>query len=199
MHGQRMTASVWVEGLGRSLQHALDLLESGVRDCSDALWEASMWPVPEPEPGRPFLGIDWLAVTDTTQRRSLAERWVARWSTPWSVAWHALEVLDYDLNGEFSPWSAPPPFTGHPHWRDLPSVPRAWSRSELRSYIEYCRERVRVALASMTDEQAAKPLPSAHRFAGQPHAWVVQGLVGHTAEHAAQIRQFIASAGPDAS
>ncbi|MBE0608337.1 MAG: DinB family protein, partial [Dehalococcoidia bacterium] len=99
------------------------------------------------------------------------------------------------LNGEFGPWAPPPPFAGHPHWRDLTSLPAAWSRSEMLAYIVYCRERVRRTLASMTDEKAATPLPPAHRYHGQPHAWVISGLVGHTTEHASQIRQFIAAAG----
>ena len=30
---------------------------------------------------------------------------VQRHSTPWGVAWHALEVLDYDLNGESGAWA----------------------------------------------------------------------------------------------
>ncbi len=47
----------------------------------------------------------------------------------------------------------------------------------------------------MTDEQAATPLPPAHRYRGQPHAWIITGLVGHTTEHASQIRQFITAAG----
>ena len=62
-------------------------------------------------------------------------------------------------------------------------------------YIDYCRQRVRDTLAGMTDEQAATPLPPAHRYRGQPHAWIITGPVGHTTEHAAQIRQFITAAG----
>ena len=46
----------------------------------------------------------------------------------------------------------------------------------------------------MTDEQAATPLPEAHRYRGQPHAWIITSAVGHTIEHAAQIRQFITAA-----
>jgi hypothetical protein len=61
-------------------------------------------------------------------------------------------------------------------------------------YLDYCRTRVRDTLADMTDEQAATPLPEAHRSSGQPHAWIVMGAVGHTIEHAAQIRQFITAA-----
>jgi hypothetical protein len=69
-----------------------------------------------------------------------------------------------------------------------------WTRSELLGYLDYCRTRVRDTLAGMTDEQAARPLPQAHRYSGQPHAWIIMGAVGHTIEHAAQIRQFITAA-----
>ena len=48
--------------------------------------------------------------------------------------------------------------------------------------------------SAMTDEQAARPLPQAHRSSGQPHARIIMGAVGHTIEHAAQIRQFITDA-----
>ena len=188
-------ASIWVESLGRSFEQALDRLSTAVRDCTDALWETAMWQVPAPDPDRQFLGSDWKPVTDPTQRSTLAQRWIERWATPWSVAWHALESLDYDLSGEFGPWAPPAPFTGHPHWRDLPSLPAAWSRSEILGYIDYCRERVRKTLGGMTDEGAATPLPPAHRNRGEPHAWIITGLVAHTTEHASQIRQFITAAG----
>lgn len=105
-----------------------------------------------------------------------------------------LECVDYDLSGELEPWAPPAPFAGHPHWRDLTSLAVAWSRLEVLAYIEYCRERVQDTLAGMSDEQASMLLPAAHRYGGQPHAWVITALVGHTTEHAAQIRQFITAA-----
>ncbi|MGE0598846.1 MAG: hypothetical protein AB7J35_03355 [Dehalococcoidia bacterium] len=187
--------SVWVESVGRSLDQAIEMLASSLRDCPDSLWEASMWPVPAPKPEQPFLGADWKPVTDPAERAILAERWAERWSTPWSVAWHALEVLDYDLNGELSPWMPPPPFAGHPHWRDLPSLAQPWSRAELLGYVDYCREQARTILAGMTEEKAATPLPRSHRYGGQPYASNIVGLVVHTTEHAAQIRQFVTGAG----
>ena len=184
-------ASIWAESVGNSLGRALDLLATAVRDCTDELWEAGMWQVPEPEPDRRFFDSDWNPVTDPVQRRALVRLWRQRWSTPWSVAWHALEVLDYDLSGEFSPWAPPPPFTGHPHWRDLPILSAAWSQSEVLAYADYCRERTRITLATMTDEMGAALLPPAHRYGGQPYAKIVTALIGHTTEHASQIRQFI--------
>jgi hypothetical protein len=169
--------SIWVESLGRNVAEALDLLEAAVRDCTDALWESSMWTVP---------------ARDTAKDPNAL---VQRHSTPWGIAWHALEVLDYDLTSEFAPWSPPPPFTGKAHWRDLPMLPAAWSRSDMLGYVDYCRQRVRDTLIGMTDEKAASPLPAAHRYHGQPFAWILTRIPGHTIEHASQIRQFITAAG----
>ena len=181
--------SIWVESLGRNFEEALDLLAAAVRDCTDELWEASMWEVPADLFGSEPPGPDGKPVTDPAARKAL----VQRRSTPWSVAWHALECLDYDLTGEFGLWAPPPPFTGKPHWR-LTGLPAAWTRSEMLGYIGYCRQRVRDTLTGMTDEKAATPLPPAHRYSGQPHAWIITGAVGHTIEHGSQIRQFITAA-----
>jgi len=181
--------SIWVESLGRSFEAALDLLAAAVRDCTDTLWGSSMWEVPADLFGPAPPGPDGKPVTDPTERHVL----VQRRSTPWSVAWHALEGLDYDLTGEFAPWSPPPPFAGKPHWR-MTSLPRAWTQSETLGYLAYCRQRVRDTLAGMSDEKAATPLPPTHRYAGHPHAWIITGAVGHTIEHAAQIQQFITAA-----
>jgi hypothetical protein len=190
-----MAASIWVESLGRNFDQCLDMLAAAVRDCPDSMWEASMWQVEAPRPDFQFLGPDWKPITDAAKRDILVERWVTRRSTPWSVVWHALEVFDYDLNGEFGPWAPPEPFNGHPHWRDLPSVPAPWSKAELLGYIDHCRHQARNAAAAMTDEKASTPLPAAHRYGGQPYAWILTGLVIHTTEHASQIRQFSSGAG----
>jgi hypothetical protein len=183
-----MTA-IWVESLGRSFDAALDLLATAIRDCPDDLWNTSMWAVPADLFGPAPPGPDGKPVTDAAARQALAQRR----STPWSVAWHALEVLHYDLTGEFEPWEPPPPFAGHPHWL-LTRLPEPWTRSEMLGYLDYCRERVRATLAGMTDETAAAALPAAHRYSGQPHAWIITSALGHTVEHAAQIRQCITTA-----
>ena len=179
--------SIWVESLGRNFEAALDLMAAAVRDCTDELWESSMWEVPAG--GRE---TNWLApkVTNPAARHAL----VQRHSTPWGVAWHALECLDYDLTGEFGPWAPPPPFAGIGGWQ-ITSLPAAWTRSDILGYIDYCRQRMRDTLAGMTDEKAATPLPPAHRYHGQPHAWILTGAVGHTIEHGSQIRQFITAGG----
>jgi hypothetical protein len=126
------------------------------------------------------------SITDAAQR----DERIQRWSQPWSVAWHALEVLDYDLAGELSTWSPPPPFAGNPHWQTFTSLPVGWSQSEIAQYTDYCRQRVFDSLTEMTEDRAAIPLPATHRYAGTPYAWIVTSLIGHTTAHATQLRQF---------
>ena len=184
-------SSIWVDSLGRNFESSLGLLEAAIRDCTDELWETSMWVVPARDADAELIGPDGTLVTDPAARHAL----VQRHSTPWSIAWHALEVLDYDLAGEFVPWAPPPPFTGKAHWRELTTLPSAWSRSEMLRYVDYCRQRVRDTLSDMTDEKAATPLPPAHRDHGRPFAWELAGLPLHIVEHASQIRQFITAAG----
>jgi hypothetical protein len=187
-------ASIWVEALIASFEQALDMLAVSVGDCPSELWERPMWPVEAPGPGFHFLKPDWQPVTDPQERAQLSKAWVERRSTPWSVAWHALETFDYDLSGEFVPWMPPPPFLAHPHWRDLPRLPAAWTREQLMGYIRYCRQRVTDTLSDLSEEQAARPLPQTHRYKGQPYAKLIMGMVGHTTEHAAQIQQFFSGA-----
>lgn len=186
----RRMGSIWVESLGRNFDGALDLLADAVRDCTDELWETSMWDVPAPDANYELRGQDGTAVTEPMERRAL----VQRWSAPWCVAWHVLECFDYDLNGDLAPWTPPTPFASKPHWRFWSSVP-AWSRSEIVGYLDFCRQRARDTLAGMTEDKAATPLPPSHRYRGQPYAWVITSLVGHTTEHGSQIRQFITAAG----
>ena len=182
--------SIWLESLGRSFDEALDLMAASVRDCTDELWETPMWEVPPWDTDFELVTPEGEPVTAPAERHAL----VQRHATPWAVVWHALECLDYDLTGEFEPWDPPAPFAGHPHWL-LTQMPRAWSQSEMLAYVDYCRDRVRRTLSGMTDEKASTPLPPPHRYSGRPHGWIITGMVGHTIEHAAQVRQFITDAG----
>jgi hypothetical protein len=184
-------SSIWVESLGRNFESSLGLLEAAIRDCTDELWETSMWVVPARDTDSELIGPEGTPVTDPAARHAL----VQRHSTPWSIAWHVLEVLDYDLAGEFVPWAPPPPYTGKAHWRELTTLHSAWSRSEMIVYVDYCRQRVRDTLSDMTDEKAATSLPPAHRYHGGAFAWELTGLPLHVVEHASQIRQFITTAG----
>jgi hypothetical protein len=191
--------SIWAESVAAALDDALITLALAVGVCEGDLWETSMWEVPASafgnfwlgDPANPLAGPDGELVVDPAERLALAQRF----STPWSVAWHALEVLDYDLTGDLSPWAGPPtPFADHPHWRDFTSV-SPWRQSDVLGYIEHCRQRVRDTFDGLTEDRAATPLPATHRRAGTPYARILTGLVAHTNEHAAQILQHVNAVG----
>ena len=165
-------ASVWAESVAAELETALNTLSRAVGECEGDAWDLRMWEVPRADPTEP------------------QDAFAQRFSTPWSVSWHALEVLDYYLTGNLTAWAGPPaPFTDHPHWRDLATLPRPWHRSEILGYIEHCRQRVRDTFDGLTDERAATPVPEPFHLSGSPYARLLTNLVAHTTEHAAQILQ----------
>src|SRR5688572_11607282 len=75
----RRMGSIWVESLGRNFDGALNLLADAVRDCTDELWETSMWDVPAPDAHYELRGQDGTAVTEPMERRALVQRWSAPW------------------------------------------------------------------------------------------------------------------------
>jgi hypothetical protein len=194
--------SIWVESLGRRFQRAFDLMEAAVGDCTDELWQANMWEVPDDDPAREVRGHDGNVVTDPAERHAL----VQRYGTPWGVAWHALERLDFLVTGRFAPWEIWPPLaerladgtaaafpaaagvSGHTGL-DILTMPTPWSRSDVLAYTDYCRRRVLDTLKEVTDEKAAAP-------AGRrTYAERLMQAYDHVVEHASQIRQFITAAG----
>ncbi len=194
--------SIWVESLGSRFQRAFDLMEAAVRDCTDEVWQANMWEVPDDDLAREVRGPDGNLVTEPAERHAL----VQRHGTPWGVAWHALERLDFLLTGGFVPWEiwprlaerlaggtaaalpAAPGVAGHTGL-DILTMSTPWSRSDLLAYTDYCRQRVVDTLKDVTDEKAATP---AGRRA---YAERLMQAYDHVVEHASQIRQFITAAG----
>jgi hypothetical protein len=152
--------------LAREFDDALRLLEAAVLSCPDALWEVDLWPEEAPTAPGPHGGLHG--------------------SAPWFLAYHALTCLDYDLTGDFEPWSPPQPFDDNTwSWPN-----RVFTNPEVLGYTGYCRERARRTLGELTDEAAARPLPPTHRYAGTLYGTLLRGIPAHTIEHATQIRRF---------
>lgn len=162
---------VFVQSMTHNYAHALGVLEAAISDCPDDLWETDMWPDETITGPGPYGGLQS--------------------SAPWNLAYHALTIVDYDLSGDFTPWGPPAPFDDNT-W-SFPN--RVFTKPELLAYVEYCRGRVQEVIGALTEETAARPLPSTHRYAGQPYGVIIGSLPQHTVEHASQIRQFITAAG----
>jgi hypothetical protein len=163
--------SPFVHSMASNFAQALLLLEAALSDCPDDLWQTDLWPDEAPTAPTPHGGLHG--------------------SAPWFLGYHALTTLDYDLTGEFGPWEPPKPFDENT-WS---SPNRVFTKAELLDYVGYCRTRVNAALNALTEESAARPLPSSHRHHPTLYGVLVGGLPLHVIEHASQIRQFLTAAG----
>lgn len=164
-------ANPFVQSMASNFERALRMMEEALADCPDELWEVDLWPDEAPTAATPHGGLHG--------------------SAPWFLGYHALLTLDYDLIAEFEPWAPPEPFDENTY--AYPN--RVFSKDELIGYIDYGRERVRRTLDGLTEEAAARPVPSAHRYRGTPYGVIVGGMPLHVVEHASQIRQFVTAAG----
>jgi hypothetical protein len=170
----RYTSSVlnaWVQSMAQNYEEALGLMEAALTDCPGELWQADLWPDEAPTAPEPHGGLHG--------------------SAPWFLAYHSLSCLDYDLTGEFEPWAPPQPFDEN----TFASPNRVFTKAELLGYVSWCRARVRETLEDLTEEMAARPLPSTHRKRGVLFGTMVGSIPLHVVEHASQIRQFLTAAG----
>jgi hypothetical protein len=164
-------ANPFVQSMASNFEEALRLMEAALADCPAHLWETDLWPDEAPTGSTPHGGLHG--------------------SAPWFLGYHALSTLDYDLSAELEPWQPPKPFDENTY--SFPN--RMFSKGELLAYIAYCRERVRRTLDSLTEEAAARPLPTSHRYHDMLYGVIVGRLPLHVVEHASQIRQFLTAAG----
>ena len=170
----RYTGSVsnaFVQSMAHNFEQALRLMDAALTDCPDHLWQTDLWPDEAPTGPTPHGGLHG--------------------SAPWFLGYHALLTLDYDLAAEFEPWAPPQPFDDNTF--AFPN--RRFTKPELLGYVDWCRGRVRQTLDGLTEEMAARPLPSAHRYHGMLFAVIVGSMPLHVVEHASQIRQFLTAAG----
>jgi len=157
--------------MARNFDEALRLMAAALTDCPDILWERDLWPEEAP--------------TGPTSHGGL------HGSAPWFLAYHSLLTLDYDLAAEFEPWHPPQPFDENTF--AFPN--RVFTRAELLAYVDYCGARARQTLDDQFEEKAARSLPDAHRYHGVLYGVLVGSIPLHVIEHAAQIRQFLTTAG----
>ena len=170
-------ASIWVESLGRNFEHALDLLVAAVRDCTDELWETSMWDVTkDPGWGRPQPPV--------LANGNPAPRGVNAHSALWYATLHLVYTLDWNFSARVSAWEPPPPFRKDD--LDAHRLPRrTYTRDELLSYIGYVNEKTRTTLTAVAADEAALA-----RHGRTTADWLVAGF-GHAIAHFGNLQTFL--------
>jgi hypothetical protein len=104
------------------------------------------------------------AAIDMLERAMLAcpdELWSDRSRRPefWYVVYHTLFFLDLYASPSIAGFAPPAPFTLDELEPDDRMPERPYTKSELQSYLEYCRTKCRAVIDALTDE-------SAHRRCG---------------------------------
>jgi len=152
------------EMLWRQFGAAIDMLVGALRDCPDELWEKELW-ADQPD--------QWVA---------------AGFPAFWYLGYHALFWLDLYLEGAEEGFSPPAPFDlveMQPH----ETLPRVYSRKELQGYLDYCRQKCKRTIISLTDAQAERVC--SFSWGELSFAELQLYNLRHVVEHAAQLGMFL--------
>jgi len=108
---------------------AIDYLADTMSACPDEFWQASLWQTPNTKP---------------------------EFAQFWYVTYHTLFWLDLYLTGTEEGFRPPPPFTLIEQDENGPLPEQVYTKAELQSYLNDCRQKCRVAIEELTDEIAAR-------------------------------------------
>ncbi len=121
--------SLFKESLWEQFGAAIDFLDEALDACPDELWLAPLWLTPTARPERAQF---------------------------WYVAYHTLFWLDLYLTGTEEGYLPPPPFTLIEQDGDNPMPECAYTKAELRAFLQGSRERCKATLDALTDETARR-------------------------------------------
>lgn len=156
--------------LWRQLGAAMDMLEGAIRNCPVSLWQAHIWEEPAGYEG---------------------------YSDYWYLAYHCLFWQDCYVSGKPADFHPPEPFTlgEYNPAGELPE--RVYSPQELLTYLDYCREKGRRIIDSLSNEIAARPVQ--FHWGELPYLELILDSMRHTQEHAAQLNLFLGQHGEQAA
>ncbi|WP_161606222.1 DinB family protein [Microlunatus speluncae] len=182
-------ATIWLTSIAERYGAVLDDLAIGIRTCPDELWEESLYPV---DPA----AVTWTPIDPEGrgfEDEAVAERKRRAQGAVWRTAAHALYYADADLSVLEQDWEPQAPLSLGDEDENV--VPPTYSREQLSAYVDYCRRKVDVVFAELTDARAEKPVVVSHRHRGTPVGkMLVVGLV-HLQQHTAQLRAYLVTRG----
>lgn len=152
----------WKQMLWAQLGAAIDMLENAMLACPEGVW------------------------SDPSKKPEWARNDVVGF---WYVAFHTLFFLDLDLSGSVEGFTPPAPFD----LRELDPAgllpARAYTKAELQSYLDHCREKCRTAIASLTEERAHRKCRTASTELA--FAELLLYTLRHVQHHTAQLNLIL--------
>jgi hypothetical protein len=167
----------WSAALWPQFGAAIDVLDSAITACPDALWTERVWPAPPANAEAVYPAAYWI------------------------VTYHAIIWLDLYLTvstetGSFESFAPPAPFSSYE--LEDGGVPPAepYTAEQLRGYLAHVRHKASAMLTALTADQALRPFV----FPWEPdHSVSVLELylytMRHTQEHGSQLLLFLGQRG----
>lgn len=116
------------------------------------------------------------------------------WSSPgqhtfWYLAFHTLFWVDLYLSEEDEPGFHPPPPFSLTELDEGILPERAYSKDELRKYLQHCRKRLDAVIAAMTETWVASSCPVTYRDMSNGELLLYN--MRHVQHHAAQLNMLL--------
>ena len=146
----------------RQFGAAIDMLENAIELCPEDLWEA------------PLLG-------EGSRNADYSEFWY--------VAYHTLFWLDLYLSGAVEGFRPPEPFTLDELDPEGALPERAYSKLEIKSYLQHGRQKCSAGVHALTAESAARRCSFTWGEVGYLELLLYN--LRHVQEHAAQLSVFL--------
>ncbi len=154
----------WKDALWKQFGAAIEMFGNALIACPDKLWKAKMWKDSRLPPGFPEF---------------------------WYVAYHTLFWLDLYLSGSVVDFSPPSPYTLDELEPEAILPDRVYTPEELRSYLDYCRQKCHRVIKELTDERASEQCNFLWTKKGITFAELILDNLRHVQEHGAQLNMFL--------
>jgi DinB superfamily len=153
---------LWREILWYQFGAAIETLENAITACPDELWRARLWRELDVQPE--FVQF-------------------------WYIAYHTIFWLDYYCSDSAEGFSVPPPFTTSEMEMGAAPPERAYTKTELLSYLEAARAKCRAKIESQADVSELQRVRSNWRV--KTVAELLLYTMRHVQEHAAQMNMLL--------
>ena len=107
----------------------------------------------------------------------------------WYKAYHTLFFLDYYLNMQPADFKPPAPFTDAEFGDELPE--RTYTKQELLTYLQACREKCHKLIADLTEEQLNNRWINVSRTMDYSVLEIILYNLRHVQHHAAQLNLLL--------